>query len=240
VATREHWWQGINLGVAVLAVLVSTAVSLFIVGLSSDASREQAQLDRRQAAYADLVATSSKCASDSRYAALRQAVESVVTQDNDGQPTSDRLEAMWASTFGVRSDCQGDMDGAVARMMIDGAPAYVLIAADQLVRLTAIEIDTNTSDGLRGAGASNLVDEIGGATTTTTTATSEDSAEVPPSLGDARLKFIASAQVDQPRSTIEVWRDRLPRVLMVVALLGAVGFLVWATRRDKAASTVDR
>jgi hypothetical protein len=235
MAGREHWWQGINLGLAV-TIVVSTAVSLSIVGLSADASRDQAQLDRRQAAYADLIATSSECTSDSRYASLRLTID-LLLNDHDEEtpaiiPPGERLDDLWASSFGLVGECQGDMDSAVARMMIDGAPAYVLIAADRLVILTSSEIETNTTDAMNDAGASNAVDEIVGATTTTTQPPGEP-VEAPATLDDARLNFIASAQVDRPMSTADIWIDRLPLLVAVVGIVGTIMLAPWAWRQDR-------
>jgi hypothetical protein len=216
MAARD-WWQGVNLGLAV-TILVSAAVSLFIVGLSADASREQAQLDRRRAAYADLVATSSECTSDSRYAALRLAVDLIVN-DEGTVPPNERFDSLWASSFDVQGECQGDMDGAVARMMIDAAPTDVLLAAGRLANITAIEMATNRHDVMEGTDISNAVDEINGSTTTTTTEPGDDAAEAPADLQNARIEFTAMALLDQPPSTVDVWRDRFPDVVVLAVIL---------------------
>jgi hypothetical protein len=223
-----------SLLVAAVSIAVSTLVSLMVVGLSSDASAQQAEVDGRRAAYADLLEAGRRCSSEGMTERIRRETFAIGTDLEGLQPDERKMLMEMLSSFGISGDtwldylsrCDSEIFGALARVQILDPPDAIYVAAD--IYATSASTDANIKMVEAGLPGEKSTEEQQAA------ARERDERFI-----WAEAEFIVLAQSDDLSTWWNTWR-RLSPALMPSFVL--IGFGLWAlpgairrTREDKRA-----
>jgi hypothetical protein len=223
-----------SLLVAAVSIAVSTLVSLMVVGLSSDASAQQAEVDGRRAAYADLLEAGRRCSSEGLTERIRRETFEFGTDLEELQPDERRMILDVMSTFGISggtwldylSRCDSEIFGALARVQILDPPDAIYVAAE--IYGTSASTDANIRMVEAGLPDDNSTEEQQAA------ARERDEKFI-----WAEAEFIVLAQSDDLSTWWNTLRRLLPALMPSIVLIGfglcALSGAIRRTREDKRA-----